>query len=140
MDLLTYYTQQSPITDPKAYAALLAELPRNLVGLCRVVQGLLFHYFANEKILHYSIPNERLPEADTRDVAMMLWWFIRSRLLHDMAAQNKTELLLWDVWDLTEEKLTQSAMPLLEKLALLTQGGDQAFAELQAPCEQEPGL
>jgi hypothetical protein len=39
-----------------------------------------------------------------------------------------------------EEKLMESAMPLLDKLALLTQGGDQAFAELQALYEQEPGL
>jgi hypothetical protein len=72
MDLLSYYTQQSPITDPKAYAGLLAGLPRDLAGLCRVVQSLLFHYFADEKILHYSIPKERLPEVDTRDVATML--------------------------------------------------------------------
>ena len=31
-------------------------------------------------------------------------------------------------------------MPLLDKLALLTQGGDQAFAELQATYEQRVGL
>jgi hypothetical protein len=57
-----------------------------------------------------------------------------------MAAQNKMELLLWDAWGLTEEKLTEPDMPRLDKLALLTQGSDQAFAELQALYAQEPGL
>src|SRR6266487_5619549 len=57
-----------------------------------------------------------------------------------MALQNKMELLLWDAWGLMEEKLTESDMPRLDKLALLTQGSDQAFAELQALYAQEPGL
>jgi hypothetical protein len=57
-----------------------------------------------------------------------------------MAAQNKMELLLWDAWGLIEEKLTQSAMPRLDRLALLTQGSHRAFAELQALYAQEPGL
>lgn len=39
-----------------------------------------------------------------------------------------------------EEKLTESDMPVLDKLALLTQGGDEVFVALQALYEQEPGV
>jgi hypothetical protein len=42
-DPLAYYTLQGPISDPGEYAVLLAGLPTDLPGLCRVVQGLLVH-------------------------------------------------------------------------------------------------
>jgi hypothetical protein len=40
MDSLTYYARQSPFTDPGRQAGLLDDLPRDVAGLCRVVQGL----------------------------------------------------------------------------------------------------
>jgi hypothetical protein len=37
------------------------------------------------------------PETDFKG-----WWFIRNRLIHDLAAQNKMELLLWHTWGLMD--------------------------------------
>jgi hypothetical protein len=72
VDPLTYYTQQSLITDPAAYVGLFADLRRDIAGLCRIVRGLLIHYFADEHEFTYSIPKDRLVEVDTRDVPKML--------------------------------------------------------------------
>lgn len=71
MNSLAYYTEQSTMTDPGEYGWMLDDLPRDVVGLCRVVQGLVFHYREGE-MFGYSIPEERLPEIDTRSVALML--------------------------------------------------------------------
>ncbi|MFI0940471.1 transglutaminase-like domain-containing protein [Streptomyces sp. NPDC021020] len=38
-----YYSTQSPTSDPGAYAGLLADLPRDVGGLARVVRGLMIH-------------------------------------------------------------------------------------------------
>jgi hypothetical protein len=40
MDPQTYYAVQSRFTDPGRQADLLDDLPRDVAGLCRVVQGL----------------------------------------------------------------------------------------------------
>lgn len=70
-DVLTYYTEQSRFTTPGKYAYLFDELPDDIPGLCRVVQGLILHYMASES--HgYRIPKTRLPEVDTRYVDKML--------------------------------------------------------------------
>src|SRR5689334_8060902 len=65
------YTTQSPITDPGPHADLLADLPGDLPGLCRVVQGLVIHLNMGD-LYDYQVPDERRAEADTRDVAPML--------------------------------------------------------------------
>jgi hypothetical protein len=66
------------------------------------------------------------------------WWFIRSRLMHDLARQNKRELLLWDAWGLMEP--TAEDVRLLDRAAELTQAGDAAFAALRALYEREAAL
>ncbi len=71
MNPLTYYTEQSSMTDPGEYRWMFDDLPRDVAGLCRVVQGLVFHYREGE-MFGYSVPEERLPEIDTRSVALML--------------------------------------------------------------------
>ncbi len=71
MDITAYYTQQSRITDPGAYSDLFADLPRDIPGLCRVVQGLIIHYRGGE-MFNYTIPADRLPEIDTCYVEKML--------------------------------------------------------------------
>jgi len=272
-DPLAYYTSQSPITDPGEYAGLFADLPRDIASLCRVVRGLIIHYFADEKVFNYTIPKDRLAEVDTRYVTKMLarmmaldnrplvearppekrlvgccrdfatlfcamarhqgiptrvrigfaayflpdfnedhevaevwdaeekcwrlvdpemsglhtkaynirfdtldvprnqfivagqawqmcrageavpdkfglssapdlrgWWFIQHRLIHDLAAQDKKELLLWDTWGLMEKKPTNEDLALLDKVARLTQAGDGAFSEMRAIYENEVGL
>jgi Transglutaminase-like superfamily len=65
MDPQTYYAVQSRFTDPGRQADLLDDLPRDVAGLCRVVQGLVVHYRMGH-LFDLEIPEERLPEIDTR--------------------------------------------------------------------------
>jgi hypothetical protein len=67
------------------------------------------------------------------------WWFIRNRLVHDLAAQNKMELLLWDTWGLMDfgAEPTGRDLTLLDRVARLTQAGDEAFDEIRAIYERE---
>jgi len=273
MDPLVYYTKQSPITDPGKYAKLFCNLPNDIEGLCRVVQGLIIHYLDGEKLFDYTIPDDRLPEVDIcylevmlarilqlddrplteprppekrlvgccRDFATMLcamarhknipartrvgfgayfdpgfyvdheiveywdvrnkcwrlvdpemselhirvykipfdtrnvprdqfivgglawclcrtgeadpdrfghgsdsdikgWWFIRHRLIHDLAALNKMELLLWNAWGLMEREPTEEEIALLDKVALLTQAGNEVFPQVRKIYENETRL
>lgn len=71
MDPLAYYATQSPYTDPGTLAARYDDLPHDIAGLCRVVQGLIIHYRGGEMFGH-TIPQERVCEIDTRDVSKML--------------------------------------------------------------------
>jgi len=270
-----YYAQQSPITDPGKHTHLFDELPRDIAGLCRVVQGLIIHYMDGEKLFDYVIPKERLPEVDTCYVEKMLarileldhrpltearpperrlvgccrdfatlfcsmarhhgiptrnragfgayfradfnvdheiveywdvqenlwrlvdpelsdihikaydvsfdpcdvpreqfiiaglawqmcragkadpdkfgldpetevkgWWFIRDRLIHDLLALNKIEVLLWHSWGLMEYEATlnDQDLALLDRIALLTQEGNEAFEEIQATYRSDARL
>ena len=273
MDVATYYKQQSPITDPGDYAEMYEDLPNEIAGLCKVVQGLIIHYRGAE-MFHYAIPDERLPEIDTRYVPTILarirelddrsltqerppekrlvgccrdfatlfcsmaryrgiptrtrigfaayfnpgfnhdheivecwdagehrwrlvdpemselhvqenkirfdvhdvprdqfivgglawqwcradkadpdkfglepdsfvkgWWFISHKLVQDLAAQNKMELLLWDTWGVMLKEMTgEEDLALLDKLALVTQAGSDGFAEQLATYENVAGL
>lgn len=71
MDPLVYYATHSQFTDPGDYAALYDDLPRDIAGLCRVVQGLIIHYRGGAMFGH-AIPAERVCEIDTRDASKML--------------------------------------------------------------------
>jgi len=71
MDPLSYYAQQSLFTDPGRQAGLLDDLPRDVAGLCRVVQGLVVHYRLGH-LFDLEIPDERLHEIDTRYAESML--------------------------------------------------------------------
>ena len=63
------------------------------------------------------------------------WPQIRHNLLQDLAALNKTEMLLWDVWG-PDEKNPE----LFDKVAAQTQRDDEAFPGLQETYETRPGL
>lgn len=71
-DPLTYYASQGPLTDPGRAAGMLDDLPADLRGLARIVQGLVFHYFADEALFGWRPPRERVAEIDTRHAAAML--------------------------------------------------------------------
>jgi transglutaminase superfamily protein len=70
--MLDYYASHGPITDPGAEAAAFAGLPADLPALTRIVQGLVFHYFADEHIVGWTPPKERMGEIDSRTVPAML--------------------------------------------------------------------
>lgn len=69
------------------------------------------------------------------------WWFIRHKLVQDLAAQNKAEVLLWDTWGLMQVKEPSDAEnALLDEVAQVTQGGMPAFVRAQALYHETPGL
>jgi len=70
-DVLDYYVQQSRFTDPGEFVSLLADLPRGLAGLCRVVDGIYIHYMSEETI-HYPVAPERKPEINLTYMDRML--------------------------------------------------------------------
>ena len=67
-----YYASHGPITDPGPEAAAFAGLPADVPALARIVRGLIFHYMADEAILGWAPPRQRLAEIDTRTVPAML--------------------------------------------------------------------
>lgn len=71
MNPQTFYATQSALTEPGAYIHLFADLPHDIVGLCHVVQGLIIHYRCGD-MYHYTIPDQRLPEINTRSVENIL--------------------------------------------------------------------
>jgi len=69
------------------------------------------------------------------------WPYLRHNLVHDLAALNKVEMLLWDGWGLIErERPSEQELQLLDHLAQVTLSGDAAFDELRRLYNTEPGL
>ncbi len=69
MDMLSYYATQSALTDPGEYAPMFADLPKDVSGLCRAVQGVCLDHRERYK---YPIVNERLLETHSHTVRDML--------------------------------------------------------------------
>jgi hypothetical protein len=273
LDSREYYLVQSSITDPGEHSALLDDMPSDVEGLCRVVQGLIIHHLDGPRLFGYTVPQERLGELDTCSVVEMLrricdlddapltqerpperrltgccrdfatlfcsmarhkdiparvrcgyarhfdagfnydhmlvecwdagrghwvlvdpemgprhmeahdvpfdphdvprgefvgaghawilcrsgeadaedfglapesnrkgWSFVRDRLVRDLAAQNRSELLLWDCWGLMESEPGEDELALLDEVAWLAEAGDSAFRDMRAICDGEAGL
>ena len=61
-------------------------------------------------------------------------WYVRDRLIQDLAALNKVEMLLWDCWGLMtcpEKEMTRKNFFLLDQLAEMMLNPDQNFFELR---------
>jgi len=69
-------------------------------------------------------------------------WFVRGNLVRDLAALAKRELLPWDGWGLMAKRADGDAaeMALLDRVAVLTQAGDERHAERLQLQNAEPGL
>jgi hypothetical protein len=70
-------------------------------------------------------------------------WVIRNNMMHDLACLNKMELTPWDSWGLSEmpfEDLTEADFALLDQVAILTLGGNEAFFEIRSLYLNEPRL
>jgi hypothetical protein len=70
-------------------------------------------------------------------------WAIRNNLLHDLACLNKMELTPWDAWGLSDkpfEELTESELALLDQIAALTAGSNEAFDTMRSLYQNETGL
>lgn len=87
-----------------------------------------------------SNPNQFGVEPESSIRGWLGWPAIQHKLVQDLAAQNKVELLPWDVAGLMGREPTQEEMALLTNIAALTQAGNEAFPEVQAIYETEPVL
>jgi hypothetical protein len=69
-------------------------------------------------------------------------WFVRGNLVRDLAAHAKRELLPWDGWGLMANRNPSDAaeLALLDRVAELTQAGDERHAEVLQLQASDPGL
>lgn len=72
-------------------------------------------------------------------------WFVMNKLVQDLAAQNKMELLLWDGWgmmldELTREEPSPDDLVLLDRAAEVTQAGPAALDAARALYTGNPRL
>jgi hypothetical protein len=59
-------------------------------------------------------------------------WFIGSNVIRDVASLNNMELLPWDVWGgMRRADLPEDQLAFFDRLAALTRGPDEHFAELR---------
>jgi hypothetical protein len=69
------------------------------------------------------------------------WPYLQHNLVHDLAALNKTEMLLWDAWGLAGRPASgERELELLDRLAAATAGRAPEAAELRRLYAAEPGL
>lgn len=71
MDALTYYAEQSTVTEPSTMSGLLRDLPDDLASLRRAALGLVLHY-VDVDLASLGMPQERLTEVDSRYTERML--------------------------------------------------------------------
>lgn len=69
------------------------------------------------------------------------WDFIKGNVLRDLLALNRIEVLPWDCWGMMEVDVadfTPEQMELMDRVAALTLGGNEAFEEVRAIYEANP--
>jgi hypothetical protein len=76
-------------------------------------------------------------------------WFVRGNMLRDLASLNKEETVPylvgrpWDAWPLLakdDEAMRAEELELLDRVASVTQGGNQAFSDIRSLYEVNAGL
>jgi hypothetical protein len=91
----------------------------------------------------------RAGRADPKDFGLSMipglhgMWFIAGNVVRDLASLNRAPMLPWDVWGLMEMKddaLTEEKKKLLDRVAELTLGGDDAFPQLRKIYESDDRL
>ncbi len=66
------------------------------------------------------------------------WWLIRDKLVQDLAALNRVEMLVWDAWGMMRSnEISDEDSRLLDSIAELTLNSDTAFEELRHCFAQE---
>jgi len=69
------------------------------------------------------------------------WPYLRHNLVHDLAALNKHEMLLWDTWGLIEvADPTERERALLDRVAAVTRAVPPSFAAVRSLYAEEPTL
>jgi hypothetical protein len=70
-------------------------------------------------------------------------WFIAAELIRDVAALNKMEVLVWDIWGAMPQpdaQLDAKQLKYFDRLAALTRDPDVSFAELLALYRDDDGV
>ncbi len=70
-------------------------------------------------------------------------WFIAGNVVRDLASLNGMAMLPWDVWglmEMTDDALTEEKKKLLDHVAELTLGGDEAFPDIREIYESDERL
>lgn len=70
-DILNYYRQPGIMTEPGEYCRLLEDLPADVPGLCKIVQGVILHIFWSEAY-GVKLSEERKKEVNIRQIEEML--------------------------------------------------------------------
>ncbi|BCL82988.1 transglutaminase domain-containing protein [Ktedonobacteria bacterium brp13] len=66
------------------------------------------------------------------------WWLVRDKVVQDLAALNRVEMLCWDAWGMMLGKeISDEEAHLLDTIADLTLNSDAAFEELRRCSAQE---
>jgi hypothetical protein len=79
------------------------------------------------------------PDLDIEDTRS--WPYLRHNLVHDLAALNKLEMILWDSWGLIgQEQLAERELELLDRAARATVSADPDLSELRRLYDDEPVL
>ena len=70
------------------------------------------------------------------------WSYLRHNLVHDLAALNKREMVLWDYWGLMEKEgpSSEGELALLDQVARAVLSPDASFREVRTMYEGESGL
>ncbi|MGH2616787.1 MAG: transglutaminase-like domain-containing protein [Thermomicrobiales bacterium] len=71
MDPISYFAEQSAVTDPGEMASAFADLPADIPSLRRIARGLVIHYRADNPAAA-GIPAARMDEINTRYAERML--------------------------------------------------------------------
>ena len=69
--------------------------------------------------------------------------FVLGDLIRDYLALNKIEILPWDGWGLMvglKDPIPDENLPLIDRIAVLTLGGNESFADVRALFQREPRL
>ncbi len=72
-DPLVFYAAQGPMSDPRQFATLFSDLPRDVHSLCQVVQGLLLHILWAERN-GVQLSEYQKAQVNLRSIPQMLEW------------------------------------------------------------------
>jgi hypothetical protein len=87
---------------------------------------------------YIDLGNQRA-EAASPCPATRSWPYLRHNLLHDLAALNKVEMILWDSWGLMDtDQLGGRSQELLDQVARVTTPEQPDFSELRRLYDGEP--
>jgi hypothetical protein len=70
-------------------------------------------------------------------------WFVRGKVVRDLASLNKMELLPWDCWgliDKEEKEISEEDRALLDRVATITQAENIRFSETQSLYQNDARL